>query len=290
MTASESACVTTALEYRPTGLERIFAMFSQLERPETTVSGGLGIGLALSRTLVGLHGGTLQASSDGPGTGATFEIELPFVPSVSARAPVPIATHQLAEQRIVVADDNVDSAESLAALLTLSGHNVFIANDGVAAVRLARALRPTIVVLDLGMPIMDGYEAARQIRADTGGADPVLVALSGFGQAGDRERSKTGGVRPAPDQASRSGRDRIAAFPGDCQPFCSRPRERGPPRKPRAGSALAGMRIAGIGYRACTSGAASLSKELFDESESIERPGLQQVRQEPAGQAAREAT
>ncbi len=177
----------------PEGLERIFAMFSQLERPETTVSGGLGIGLALSRTLVGLHGGTLQASSDGPGRGATFEIELPFVPSVSARAPVPIATRQLAEQRIVVADDNVDSAESLAALLTLSGHNVFIANDGVAAVRLARALRPTIVVLDLGMPIMDGYEAARQIRADTGGADPLLVALSGFGQAGDRERSKKAG-------------------------------------------------------------------------------------------------
>jgi CheY-like chemotaxis protein len=168
-------------------------MFSQLDRPETTVSGGLGIGLALSRTLVGLHGGKLHAASDGPGTGALFEIELPFVPSVAARAPVPIAAPQLAEQRIVVADDNVDSAESLAALLTLSGHSVFVAHDGAAAVRLTRALRPTLVVLDLGMPIIDGYEAARQIRTDAGGADPVLVALSGFGQAGDRERSREAG-------------------------------------------------------------------------------------------------
>jgi PAS domain S-box-containing protein len=177
----------------PDGLERIFVMFSQLDRPETTVSGGLGIGLALSRTLVGLHGGRLQASSDGPGTGAVFEIELPYVPSIAARAPVPIAVPQLAEQRIVVADDNIDSAESLAALLTLAGHSVFVAHDGAAAVRLTRALRPTIVVLDLGMPIVDGFEAARQIRADAGGADPVLIALSGFGQAGDRQRSKQAG-------------------------------------------------------------------------------------------------
>jgi hypothetical protein len=208
------------------GLERIFAMFSQLDRPETTVSGGLGIGLALSRTLVGLHGGRLHAASDGPGTGALFEIELPFVPSVAARAPVPIAAPQLAEQRIVVADDNVDSAESLAALLTLSGHSVFVAHDGAAAIRLTRALRPTLVVLDLGMPIIDGYEAARQIRADAGGADPVLVALSGFGQAGDRERSREAGfdlhlIKPVdPGQiesllaqaiASRSAPDRVSA-------------------------------------------------------------------------------
>jgi len=92
-----------------------------------------------------------------------------------------------------VADDNIDSAESLAALLTLAGHSVFVAHDGAAAVRLTRALRPTIVVLDLGMPIVDGFEAARQIRADAGGADPVLIALSGFGQAGDRQRSKQAG-------------------------------------------------------------------------------------------------
>jgi signal transduction histidine kinase/CheY-like chemotaxis protein len=177
----------------PDGLERIFAMFSQLDRPETTVSGGLGIGLALSRTLVGLHGGRLRAASDGPGTGATFEVELPFVPSVSARTPAPVAMPQLAEQRIVVADDNVDSAESLAALLTLSGHSVFVAHDGAAAVRLTRALRPSVVILDLGMPVVDGFEAAEQIRADAGGADPVLIALSGFGQAADRARSTEAG-------------------------------------------------------------------------------------------------
>jgi CheY-like chemotaxis protein len=168
-------------------------MFSQLERPETTVSGGLGVGLTLSRTLVGLHGGRLRASSDGPGTGATFEVELPLVTSVSARTPVPVAMPHLAEQRIVVADDNVDSAESLAALLTLAGHSVFVAHDGMAAVRLTRALRPTVVILDLGMPIVDGYEAAQQIRADAGGADPVLIALSGFGQAADRARSSEAG-------------------------------------------------------------------------------------------------
>lgn len=177
----------------PEGLDRIFTMFSQLERPETTVSGGLGIGLALARTLVRLHGGRLLAASDGPGSGSVFEVELPFVPSVAARAPVPVEAPQLAEQRIVVADDNIDSAESLAALLTLAGHSVFVAHDGAAAVRLTRALRPTLVILDLGMPVMDGYEAARQIRIDAGGADPVLVALSGFGQTGDRERSKQAG-------------------------------------------------------------------------------------------------
>jgi CheY-like chemotaxis protein/anti-sigma regulatory factor (Ser/Thr protein kinase) len=175
------------------GLDQIFAMFSQLERPETTVSGGLGIGLALARTLVALHGGRLRASSEGPGTGATFEIDLPFVPSVAARTPVSAAVPRLAEQRIVVADDNIDSAESLAALLTLAGHSVFVAHDGAAAVRLTRALRPTVVVLDLGMPIVDGYEAAQQIRADVEGAGPVLIALSGFGQAADRARSSAAG-------------------------------------------------------------------------------------------------
>jgi PAS domain S-box-containing protein len=177
----------------PDGLERIFAMFSQLERPLSAVSGGLGIGLALSRTLVGLHGGRLRAASAGPGTGATFEIELPFVPSESARDAAPVPMPRLAEQRIVVADDNVDSAESLAALLTLAGHSVFVAHDGEAAVRLTRALQPTVVILDLGMPVVDGYEAARQIRAASGGANPVLIALSGFGQAADRTRSGQAG-------------------------------------------------------------------------------------------------
>jgi hypothetical protein len=176
----------------PDGLERIFVMFSQLDRPETTVSGGLGIGLALSRTLVGLHGGRLQASSDGPGTGAVFEIELPYVPSIAARAPVPIAVPQLAEQRIVVADDNIDSAESLAALLTLAGHSVFVAHDGAAAVRLTRALRPTIVVLDLGMPIVDVFEAARQIRADSGRRSGPHVPLLPDRRATVNDRSRPG--------------------------------------------------------------------------------------------------
>ena len=173
-------------------LERIFTMFSQLDHGEGAHS-GLGIGLALSRTLVSLHGGTLRAASDGVGHGATFEVELPFVAADAARTPAPTATPKLEPQRIVVADDNTDSAESLAALLSISGHSVFVTHDGAGAVRMARALQPTLAILDLGMPGVDGFQAARMIRNDPGGGAIALIALSGFGQPTDRERSRAAG-------------------------------------------------------------------------------------------------
>jgi PAS domain S-box-containing protein len=181
----------------PDGLERIFAMFSQLEPPAeggaAVARGGLGIGLALARTLVTLHGGTLHANSDGPGRGAVFEVDLPFIPAAAARAPVPVEAPKLEPQRIVVADDNTDSAESLAALLSIAGHSVFVTHDGAGAVRMARALQPTLAILDLGMPGVDGFEAARLIRGEPGGNAIALVALSGFGQPADRARSRAAG-------------------------------------------------------------------------------------------------
>ena len=173
-------------------IERIFTMFSQLVHGDDARS-GLGIGLALSRTLVALHGGSLRASSDGVGRGATFEIELPFVAAEAARTPAPTATPKLEPQRIVVADDNTDSAESLAALLSIAGHSVFVAHDGAGAVRMARALQPTLAILDLGMPGVDGFQAARMIRDEPGGNAITLIALSGFGQPSDRERSRAAG-------------------------------------------------------------------------------------------------
>jgi PAS domain S-box-containing protein len=176
----------------PESLERIFTMFSQLDHGDGAHS-GLGIGLALSRTLAALHGGTLRATSDGVGHGATFEVTLPFVAADAARAPAPTATPKLDPQRIVVADDNTDSAESLAALLSISGHSVFVTHDGAGAVRMARALQPTLAILDLGMPGVDGFQAARMIRNEPGGGGIALIALSGFGQPADRERSRAAG-------------------------------------------------------------------------------------------------
>jgi CheY-like chemotaxis protein len=176
----------------PTALSTIFEMFAQLDRGNAEASEGLGIGLALSRHLVELHGGQIRAYSEGRGTGARFVVSLPV-----QRAPVDTApSARGGEARaltVVVADDNVDSVESLAVLLTLDGHHVSVAHDGLTAVQLATDAQPDLAILDLGMPGIDGYEAAERMRALPGGGDLVLVALSGYAQAGDRQRSQQAG-------------------------------------------------------------------------------------------------
>ncbi len=145
------------------------------ERPRR----GLGIGLTLVRRLVQLHGGTVTARSEGRGLGSEFEVRLPIarVPSGDFEAAAPACTLDSTARRILVVDDNRDSADSIATLLQLSGHRTFIAHDGLAAVEAAEHLRPDVVLLDVGLPKISGIEACRRIRSQAWGKAMVIVAL-----------------------------------------------------------------------------------------------------------------
>lgn len=186
-------------------LGAVFEMFTQVARQIDRSNGGLGIGLSLVRNLVGLHGGTVRAASPGLGQGSVFSIRLPLASSAApalARADV---RQEAAERRlrILVADDNVDAAETLGALLGLDGHEVRIAADGAEALALAPAFQPAVAFLDIGMPGMDGYETARRMRALPALDGMRLVALTGWGAAEDRARSQAAGfdrhlLKPTP--------------------------------------------------------------------------------------------
>ncbi len=177
-------------------LPTIFDMFSQVDRSLERSTGGLGIGLALVKGLVEMHGGTVTAASDGPGRGSAFSVRLPlFLPSLAATNPVANAAVPPAGagRRILVVDDNRDSAESMAEMLKLLGYDVAVAHDGLEAVEQAERVRPALVLMDVGMPRLNGLEATRRIRERPWGHDAVIVALTGWGQDGDRARSKEAG-------------------------------------------------------------------------------------------------
>jgi signal transduction histidine kinase len=180
-------------------LGTVFEMFTQAPHSIGNARGGLGIGLSLVRHLVTLHGGSVTASSAGLGQGSTFTVCLPLpaaVPDNGPDAPADSAGGQAAPGqalRVLVADDNVDAAESLSILLQLAGHEVRVAYDGEQAVHVAGAFRPDLAFLDIGMPRMDGYQAARALRALPGMGKLRLVALTGWGAAQDRERSRAAG-------------------------------------------------------------------------------------------------
>jgi len=177
-------------------LPHVFDLFSQVRAHQRHAEGGLGIGLSLVRSLLGLHRGSVVAASEGPGAGSQFTVRLPLLKTVSlspvtnsgrsARARVP-------SRRILVADDNADAAGALAMLLELEGHDVAVAHDGNEAVMKAFNFRPDLVFMDLGMPVMDGFEAARRLRTLPYGERIFMVALTGWGQTGDRERSREAG-------------------------------------------------------------------------------------------------
>jgi PAS domain S-box-containing protein len=173
-------------------LPRIFDLFVQAERRLDRSQGGLGIGLTLVRRLVAMHGGTVTAHSEGPGKGSEFVVRLPALPEdrqeqlVRKQAGDPQAAARTAARHILVVDDNVDAARSLAVLLRLEGHQVRVACDGPAALAAALADPPEMVVLDLGMPGMDGFEVARRLRALPGSDGVLLVALTGWAQEEDR--------------------------------------------------------------------------------------------------------
>jgi signal transduction histidine kinase len=186
-------------------LEGVFEMFSQVETALSRSRGGLGIGLSLTRRLVEMHGGTVNATSAGLGRGSAFLVRLPLVADLADAPPDPDSGSGPAPDtepapaamagtlRILVADDNEDAADTLAMLLEVLGHSVELAHDGEAAVAAASAFDPQLVLLDIGMPKLNGYEACRKIRELPGGAAMTLVAITGWGQPEDRRRSREAG-------------------------------------------------------------------------------------------------
>jgi CheY-like chemotaxis protein len=178
-------------------LPRVFDLFVQAERRLDRSHGGLGVGLTLVRRLVEMHGGSVSAHSEGLGKGSEFVVRLPVLPEEAKGHPLPgqggvPGSTPSPPRRILVVDDNLDAADSLAALLRLEGHTVRVANDGPAALAAAQVEPPDLVILDLGMPGMDGFEVARRLREQPG-RTTVLVALTGWAQEDDRRRCSEAG-------------------------------------------------------------------------------------------------
>ena len=188
-------------------LPRLFAMFTQVDTSLERSRDGLGIGLTLVKTLVEMHGGTVEGHSEGLGRGSEFVVRLPSVAelpeSVSREAAAgPSSTTQ---RRILIVDDNEDAAEWLATMLNLNGQETHVAHDGIEAISVAERIRPDAVLLDIGLPVVDGYEVCRRIREQPWGRDLLVVALTGWGQEEDRQKSKDVGfdahlVKPVDDE------------------------------------------------------------------------------------------
>jgi signal transduction histidine kinase/ActR/RegA family two-component response regulator len=192
----------------PEVLPYIFDLFTQAERTPDRSQGGLGIGLALVKSLVALHGGTVLARSEGLGQGSEFSIRLPCVARAPAEAPGAGAANDAnvvpdnGNLRVLVVDDNADAAQMLAALLEVQGHAVSVEYDARGALTRARDEHPDVLLLDIGLPDMDGYELARRLRAQPENAGATLVALTGYGQNQDRAEARQAGfdhylVKPA---------------------------------------------------------------------------------------------
>ena len=177
-------------------LPHVFELFRQGERPLSRPAGGLGIGLTIVQNLVTLHGGRVSVHSEGPGSGSEFTVRLPLSSVVRETTPVPDRgrSAELAAERlrVLIVEDDPDNRKMLRDLLELSGHQVEVAEDGVGGVEGAKAMQPDVAVVDIGLPGMDGYEVARRIRRDLGGAIR-LIALTGYGQPEDRRRAAAAG-------------------------------------------------------------------------------------------------
>ena len=191
----------------PEAMHRVFDMFTQIESEVARSEGGLGIGLALAKGLVQLHGGRLEVNSAGPGRGSEFLICLPRSLIVTAPLPAPDLPTKppILRRRILLADDNRDAAESLSMLLKLSDHDVHVAHSGGEAFEAAKELRPDVGIFDIGMPDLNGYELAERIRHEAWGKNMTLIALTGWGQESDRRQAHAGRLRSSLDEADRSG-------------------------------------------------------------------------------------
>jgi len=179
----------------PDRLEEVFEMFSQINRTLERSQGGLGIGLALVRRLVEMHGGSVHAESPGPGQGSTFTVRLPLAPAGAAEVSVPSPAFAQAkqQQRVLVVDDNEDAAELLSLCLEQEGYLTAIAHDGPSALSAVGSFRPQIVILDIGLPGMSGYDVARALRQDERFSALALIALTGWGTPGDKEKALDAG-------------------------------------------------------------------------------------------------
>jgi PAS domain S-box-containing protein len=202
----------------PDMIERIFDMFVQGRAPLQRIGGGLGVGLALARRLAELHGGTVEARSEGVNRGSEFTLRLPLgARDGAAQKPEQPARRPGVARRVLVVDDNVDAASMLDMLLRSLGHETRVAHEGTAALRVAEEFRPDIVLLDIGMPGIDGYEVARRLRTLAKARPMRIVAVTGWGQEGDRERSREAGfdlhlVKPVDaNELSRALNDRSGA-------------------------------------------------------------------------------
>jgi len=186
----------TGIGIPPEKLPKMFELFAQGDRSLARSEGGLGIGLTLVRSLAEMHGGSVTATSEGPGKGSEFIVRLPAVAARAEEMPrLPAKTPQAIAHRarILVVDDNVDMVRGLVRLLELLGHDVQTAYDGPTAVEAARVHRPEFVLLDLGLPGMDGYQVATRLRQEQGSQDAVIIAVTGYGQEDDRCRSREAG-------------------------------------------------------------------------------------------------
>jgi PAS domain S-box-containing protein len=175
-------------------IDRIFEMFAQVRGPLSDARGGLGIGLALAKRLIEMHGGSIAVRSDGEWMGTEFTVRMPVMKNVPAESPRAETQAELpAGRRVLVVDDNFDSAESMAMLLTMSGNKCAMAHDGGSAIKLAEEFLPEVILLDIGLPEMDGYEVCEKIRQQPWGETVQIIAMTGWGQAEDRQRSKAAG-------------------------------------------------------------------------------------------------
>ena len=186
---------------KPEMLNVVFEMFTQVDTSLDRSRGGLGVGLAIVKRLVEMHGGRVEAKSDGPDAGSEFIVTLPAArpeeisePVAAPALPKPRREPERAHRRILVVDDNVDLATSLALMLQMLGHEVRTSHDGREAIAAVPEFEPDLIFLDIGMPRMNGYETCRHIRSGARGHEPVIVALSGWGQDHDKERSREAGM------------------------------------------------------------------------------------------------
>ncbi len=176
-------------------LPHVFELFTQADRSLDRTRGGLGIGLALVRKLVEMHGGGVEARSEGSGKGSEFTVRLPSLPRSADERPAPCASSQVPGRtvRVLVVDDSLDVAESLRILLQLSGHDVHVVHDGPAALALTRTYQPDVILLDIGLPGMNGYDVARHISREHASKRPLVVAMSGYGKDDDKRLADEAG-------------------------------------------------------------------------------------------------